>query len=78
MREKEKEKEDPQLDKEDMNPAQEACTAGEYNVFCYAALADTNTGVIYTDPPGEFPVRSVRSMQYVFVCYAYKPNAILV
>ena len=58
-RKKEKEKEDPRLDEDDMNPAQEACTAGEYNVFCYAALADTNTGVIYTDLPGEFPVCSV-------------------
>ena len=61
-----------------MNPTQEACAVGKYYVFCCAALADAQTGVIYTDLPGEFPVCSVQSMRYVFVCYAYKPNAILV
>ena len=73
-----KEKEDPRLDKEDMNPTQEACTAGEYNIFCYAALADTQTGVIYMDLPGEFSVCLVQSIRYVFICCAYELNAIIV
>ena len=47
-------------------------------LFCFAALADTIKGTIYTDLPGRFAVRSIRKMQYIFVCYAYKPNAILV
>ena len=46
--------------------------------FAQLALADTITGTIYTDLPGRFPVRSIRNMQYIFVCYAYEPNAILV
>ena len=61
-----------------MNPPQQICSAQEQNVMCYAALADTNTGTIYTDLPGPFPVRSVRNMQYIFVCYVYESNAILV
>ena len=77
-RAKTKEIKDARLDLEDMNPPQQICSAQEQNVMCYAALADTNTGTIYTDLPGPFPVRSVRNMQYVFVCYVYETNAILV
>ena len=69
---------DARLDLRDMNPTQEACTMTDGNLFCYAALADTRDGVIYTDLPGPFLIRSVRNMQYIFVCYAYEPNAILV
>ena len=50
----------------------------ESDIFCFAALADTRDGVIYTDLPGPFPVRSIRNNQYIFVCYTYQPNAILV
>ena len=53
------------------------CNAHEHNVVCYAALTDTMTGTIYTDLPGPFPVRSIRNMQYIFVCYAYESNATL-
>ena len=61
-----------------MNPPQQVCAAHEHNVVCYAALADTIKGTIYTDLPGQFPVRSIRNMQYIFVCYVYEANAILV
>ena len=77
-RSKTKEIQDARLDLEDMNPPQQICNAQEQNVMCYAALADTNNGTIYTYLPGPFPVRSIRNMQYVFVCYVYKANAILV
>ncbi len=43
---------------EDLNPSQEMCAAEEADLFCYAALADTKEGVIYTDLPGPFPVES--------------------
>ena len=42
-----------------------------------AVLADMNDGTIYTDISGRFPTRSYRKMQYIFVCYAYQPNAII-
>ena len=61
-----------------MNPLQQICAAHEHNVVCYAALADATTGTIYTDLPGPFPVRSIQNMQYIFVCYVYEVNAILV
>ena len=69
---------DARLDANDMNPAQEVCSIQESDIFCFAALADTRDGVIYTDLPGPFPVRSIRNNQYIFVCYTYQPNAILV
>ena len=69
---------DARLDLDNMNLPQQVCAAHEHNVVCYAALADTITGTIYTDLPGPFPVRSIRNMQYIFVCYVYEANAILV
>ncbi len=45
--------------------------------FCFATLANLNTGTMYIDLPGAFPVRSFKSMQYVFVMYIYDLNAIL-
>ena len=43
---------DARLDLQDMNPTQEACAITDSNLFCFAALADSQTGVIYTDLPG--------------------------
>ena len=66
------------LDLQDMNPTQGACAAQDRNLVCYAALVYAKSGVIYTDLPGRIPVASIRNMQYIFVCYAYELNAILV
>jgi len=33
---------------------------------------------MYTDITGAFPVRSFKSMQYIFVAYVYDLNAIIV
>jgi hypothetical protein len=38
-------------------------------MFRFAALADAITGTMYTNITGAFPVRSFKSMQYVFVAY---------
>ena len=62
----------------DLNPPQEMCAAEEAELFCFAALADAKEGVIYTDLPCPFPIESFRQMRYIFVCYAYQPNAIMV
>jgi hypothetical protein len=35
------------------------------DVFCFAALANTVTGTMYTDIIGAFPVRSFKSLQYI-------------
>lgn len=68
----------PGIDEGDMN-LPECCKATSHsNIICAAALADTIIGTIYMDFPGKFPVRSIRNMQYMFVCYSYEPNAILV
>ncbi|KAL7529888.1 hypothetical protein ACHAWF_004298, partial [Thalassiosira exigua] len=49
----------------------------EIDFFCYAALADVNKGTVYTDLTGRFPTRYAGS-QYIFVCYAYKLNTVLI
>ncbi len=50
--------------------------AGCNNVFCYAALADKQTGTIYTDATGALPHVSLEGNQYYFVAYDYDTNAI--
>ena len=44
------------------------------NVFCFAALADKQTGTMYTDATGALPVLSLDGMQYFFVAYDYDTN----
>jgi len=61
---------------DELTPTEEICAA--HNIFCFAALTDLATSTMYTDLPGAFPVRSFRSMQYIFVAYVYDLNAILV
>ncbi len=58
-----------------MFPQQEICVVQD--VFCFAALANAITGTMYTDINGAFPVRSFKSMQYIFVAYVYDLNALL-
>ncbi|KAL3773260.1 hypothetical protein ACHAW5_002424 [Stephanodiscus triporus] len=59
-----------------MSPQQEACAM--HDMFCFAALAAANTGTMYTDLTGAFPIRSFKNMQYIFVAYIYDLNAIIV
>ncbi len=59
-----------------MFPKHEICTMQD--VLCFAALANTITGTMYTNITGAFPVRSFKSMQYIFVAYVYDLNAIIV
>jgi hypothetical protein len=58
-----------------LQPDKEICAA--HDMFCFAALANLNTGTMYIDLPSAFPVRSFKSIQYVFVMYIYNLNAIL-
>ncbi len=59
-----------------MSPTQEVFSMWE--MFCFTTLADTNTGTMYTDLTGAFPVRSFKNMQYIFVAYVYDLNAIII
>ncbi len=59
-----------------MFPQQEICAVQD--VFCFAALAYAITGTMNTDITGAFPVRSFKSMHYIFVAYVYDLNAIIV
>jgi hypothetical protein len=56
-------------------------TKEEVNVvqlFIGATIGDQNTGTIYTDQTGNFPVRSFHGNRCQFVAYDYRSNAILV
>ena len=60
---------------EDMNPTEEVCAVRD--VYCYAILADLNTGIMYSDQTGTFPVGSYSNMQLIFVAYIFDINAII-
>jgi len=49
---------------------------GANNVFCYAALADKQTGTYYTDATRALSTRSLNGNQYYFVAYDYDTNYI--
>ncbi len=59
-----------------MSPTQEVCSMQE--MFCFAALTDANTGTMYTNLNGAFPIRSFKNMQYIFVAYISDLNAIII
>ncbi len=65
----------PHAEVDHMFPPQEICAM--QNVFCFAALANAITGTMDTDITSAFPVRSFKSMQYMFVAYIYNLNAII-
>ena len=47
------------------------------NVFCFGALADKNTGVMYHDMTGLFPFMSLDGCICYMILYHYESNAIL-
>ena len=63
---------------DNMSPPEQVCTAIEYDMLYFAILSDQNENTIYSDLAGRFPVFSYSGMNYIFVAYVYKINAILV
>ena len=63
---------------DNMSPPEQVCTAIDDEMFCFAILADQNEDTIYSDLAGRFPVCSYSGMNYIFVAYVYKINAILI
>ena len=63
---------------DNMIPPEQVCTAIDDEVFCFSILADQNDNTIYSDLAGIFPVFSYSGMNYIFVAYVYKINAIFV
>jgi len=48
------------------------------NVFCFRAIADKVSGVVYNDLTGNFPFMSIDGSVCFFVLYHYETNTILV
>ncbi len=66
-------------EEQDMNPKLEEMEEQKAaHVFCFAAIADANTGTLYINNTGKFPVWSLEGYLYLFVLYDYGTNAILV
>ena len=61
-----------------MIPPEKLCTAIDDEIFCFDILVDQNEDTIYSDLAGRFPVCSYSGMNYIFVTYIYKINAIFV
>ena len=61
----------------DMAPQEQICSAIDNDMFCYSILRSKEGNTIYSDLTGRFPIESYTGMNYIFVCYIYKLNAIL-
>ena len=65
------------IEVDDMAPAEQMCSAIKNEMFCFAILRDNEGNTIYSDITGRFPIESYTGMNYVFVCYVYRLNTIL-
>ena len=69
---------DARLQVDDMSPTEQICNVtGDDAMFCYLILKDMQGNTIYSDLTGRFPIESYAGMNYIFVCYVYKLNTIL-
>ena len=60
-----------------MFPTEKVCAITEDDIIVFAMLGDAHTNTLHTDLTGRFPVESYDGMNYIFVAYVYKLNAIL-
>jgi hypothetical protein len=58
----------------DWNPISD--TPNTRTHYSYAAIIDLNTGQIFTDQTGRFPIPSSKGSNYLFVLYDYDSNII--
>ena len=69
-------KEDENNYKKDMEPEEDK--TADWELFCFAALAEEFNNTIYSHATGKFPVPSYNGNRYVMIIYVYDANAILV
>eukprot|EP00804_Cyclotella_cryptica_P019007 CCRYP_006480-RA/>CCRYP_006480-RA protein AED:0.25 eAED:0.14 QI:0/0/0/1/1/1/2/0/936 len=60
---------------QDLHPSEEP--DAPCDLFIGATIGDTFFNTLYTDLTGQFPAKSFKGNKYVFIAYAYGPNAIL-
>ena len=68
---------DARQDIKNMLPTEHVFSAMEDDFFFCAVIGDTHKDTIYSDLTGRFPIQSYEGMNYIFVAYVYKLNAIL-
>ena len=68
---------DARQDIQNKFPTEHVCSAIEDEIFCCAVIGDANENTIYSDLTGRFPIQSYEGVNYIFMAYVYKLNAIL-
>ena len=68
---------DASKDIKNIFPTEHVCSAMEDEMFCCTVIGDTQKDTIYSDLTGRFSIQSYEGMNYIFVVYVYKSNAIL-
>ena len=68
---------DARKDVHDMFPTEQVCAITEDDMFVFVMLGNAHANTLYTDLTGQFPVESYDCMNYIFIAYVYKLNAIL-
>ena len=65
------------LQVDDISPSEQICNiTADKEMFSFLILMD-NQGNKVSDLTGRFPIQIYAGMNYIFVCYAYKLNTIL-
>jgi hypothetical protein len=59
------------------NVIEENATSLDANIFCFAAFADKQTGILYNDLTGTFPFMSHKGIICFLIIYHYKMNPTL-
>ena len=68
---------DARQDIKNMFLTERVCSAMKDEICCCACIGDTHKDTIYSDLTGRFPIQPYEGMNYIFVAYVYKLNAIL-
>ena len=68
---------DARQDIKNMFPTEHVWSAIENEIFWCAVIGYSHKNTIYSDLTGRFPIQSYKGMNYIFVAYVYKLNAIL-
>ena len=69
---------DARLQVDDMPPTEQIYNiTGDEAIFCFLILRHIHGNTVYSNLTGQFPIQSYTGMNYIFVCYVYKLNTVL-
>ena len=69
---------DTRLQVDNMPPTEQIYnTTGDESMFCFLIVRDIHGNTVYSNLTRRFPIQSYVGVNYIFVCYVYKLNIIL-